>query len=94
MQELPGARGQDVDGCKKGAGAAARARHQARGDDDVNKHNFLVRDGHDDVVLADFEAAKRECSSRELDEEMRAAWRIRATEAACGPFLNDGYFWE
>ncbi|KAK0392555.1 hypothetical protein NLU13_2050 [Sarocladium strictum] len=36
---------------------------------DINKHNFLVRDGHD-VVLVDFETAKRDCSPLELEDEM------------------------
>lgn len=35
---------------------------------DINKHNFLVREGHD-VVLIDFECAKK-CSLQELEDEM------------------------
>ena len=35
---------------------------------DINKHNFLVREGHD-VVLIDFETAKK-CSRQELEDEM------------------------
>jgi len=38
---------------------------------DINKHNFLVRDGHD-VVLVDFESAKRNCLPDELNREMSA----------------------
>ncbi|KAM3506332.1 hypothetical protein MY10362_002443 [Beauveria mimosiformis] len=58
----------DIDGCRKVLGRLHKLgiRHG-----DINKHNFLVRDGHD-VVLVDFEVAKRECSSRELEDEMRA----------------------
>ena len=37
---------------------------------DTNKHNFLVREGHD-VVLVDFETAKK-CSPQELKDEMDA----------------------
>lgn len=37
---------------------------------DINKHNFLVREGHD-VVLIDFEYAKK-CSIQELEDEMNA----------------------
>ena len=37
---------------------------------DINKHNFLVREGHD-VVLIDFETA-RKCSLQELEGEMNA----------------------
>lgn len=36
-----------------------------------NKHNFLVRDGHD-VALVDFATAKRDCSVQELKDEMDA----------------------
>ncbi|OAA63323.1 Protein kinase-like domain protein [Niveomyces insectorum RCEF 264] len=38
---------------------------------DINKHNFLVREGHD-VVLVDFETATRDCSPQELADEMSA----------------------
>ena len=38
---------------------------------DINKFNFLVRDGHD-VVLVDFEPAKPDCSLAELEDEMSA----------------------
>ncbi|KAK4172010.1 hypothetical protein QBC36DRAFT_198026, partial [Triangularia setosa] len=36
---------------------------------DVNKHSFLVGGGHD-VVLVDFETAKRDCSPQGLEDEM------------------------
>lgn len=38
---------------------------------DINKYNFLVRDGHD-VVSVDFETVKHSCSPQELEEEMSA----------------------
>ncbi|CAJ0541133.1 Ff.00g078980.m01.CDS01 [Fusarium sp. VM40] len=58
----------DIDGCKKALG---RLHELGIKLGDINKHNFLVRDGHD-VVLVDFETAKRGCSSSELEEEMSA----------------------
>ncbi|KAK1990759.1 hypothetical protein LX36DRAFT_737802 [Colletotrichum falcatum] len=58
----------DVDGCKKALG---RLHELGIRLGDTNKHNFLVRDGHD-VVLVDFETAKRDCSPPELEEEMSA----------------------
>ena len=38
---------------------------------DINKHNFLVRDGHE-VVPVDFEMAKHNCSLQELQDETSA----------------------
>ncbi|KAM0327405.1 hypothetical protein ACHAQA_005691 [Verticillium albo-atrum] len=58
----------DIGSCKK-ALAGLHALGIKSGD--INKHNFLVRDGHD-VVLVDFETAKHNCSSQELEEEMCA----------------------
>ncbi|KAF4982500.1 hypothetical protein FZEAL_1893 [Fusarium zealandicum] len=58
----------DMDGCKKALG---RLHELGIKLGDINKHNFLVRDGHD-VVLVDFEMAKRDCSSLELEDEMSA----------------------
>lgn len=58
----------DIDGCKKALG---RLHELGIKLGDINKHNFLVRDGHD-VVLVDFETAKRGCSPSELEEEMSA----------------------
>lgn len=58
----------DLDGCEKALG---RLHKLGIKHGDINKHNFLVRDGHD-VVLIDFEVAERECSSLELEDEMRA----------------------
>ncbi|KAM3457628.1 hypothetical protein MY3296_001060 [Beauveria thailandica] len=58
---------EDIDGCRTALGRLHKLgiRHG-----DINKHNFLVRDGHD-VVLVDFEVVKRGCSSQELEDEMR-----------------------
>jgi hypothetical protein len=58
----------DYDGCKKALG---RLHELGIKLGDVNKHNFLVRDGYD-VLLVDFETAKRDRSPSELEEEMRA----------------------
>ncbi|KAM0352530.1 hypothetical protein ACHAPU_002199 [Fusarium lateritium] len=58
----------DVKGCQK----ALRNLHQLgikMGD--INKHNFLVRDGND-VVLVDFETAELDSSVLELEKEMKA----------------------
>ena len=57
---------EDIDGCRKGLG---RLHELGIKMEDINKFNFLVRDGHD-VVLVDFETAKRDCSPQELEEEM------------------------
>lgn len=58
----------DIDGCRKALGQLHALGIKLG---DINKHNFLVRDGHD-VVLVDFETAKRDCSPQELAEEMDA----------------------
>lgn len=58
----------DIDGCRKALG---RLHELGIKLGDVNKHNFLVRDGYD-VVLVDFETAKRGCPSSELEDEMSA----------------------
>ncbi|KAJ6443689.1 3-ketosteroid-delta-1-dehydrogenase [Purpureocillium lavendulum] len=58
---------EDIDGCKQALG---RLHGLGIKLGDINKYNFLVRgDGHD-VVLVDFEAAKRGCSPLELESEM------------------------
>jgi hypothetical protein len=58
----------DIEGCKKALGRLHRLGIKSG---DINKHNFLVRDGHD-VVLVDFETAKHNCSPQELEYEMSA----------------------
>ncbi|PVH68584.1 hypothetical protein DL98DRAFT_522668 [Cadophora sp. DSE1049] len=56
----------DVDACKRALGLLHGLGIKLG---DINKHNFLLRDGHD-VVLVDFEMAKRGCSASELEDEM------------------------
>lgn len=58
----------DLADCTKALG---RLHELAIRSGDINRHNFLVRDGQD-VVLIDFETAKHGCSARELDQEMDA----------------------
>ena len=58
----------DIDGCKKALGRLHKLGIKLG---DINRHNFLVRDRHD-VVLVDFETAKRDCSATELEDEMNA----------------------
>jgi predicted Ser/Thr protein kinase len=58
----------DMEGCKK---ALERLHELGIKSGDINKHNFLVRDGHD-VVLVDFETAEHSCSPQELEDEMSA----------------------
>jgi hypothetical protein len=68
---VPGARAAgpgDMDGCKEALG---RLHGLGIKLGDINKYNFLVRDGHE-VVLADFETARRECLPSELEDEMGA----------------------
>lgn len=57
----------DLESCRKVLG---RLHELGIKHGDINKHNFLVWEGHD-VVLVDFEAAK-ECSPQELKDEMNA----------------------
>ncbi|WQF81206.1 Putative protein kinase-like domain superfamily [Colletotrichum destructivum] len=56
----------DIDACNK---ALSRLHDLGIKLGDVNRHNFLVREGHD-VVVIDFETAKRDCLPLELMEEM------------------------
>ncbi|KAK0109554.1 hypothetical protein ONS95_002240 [Cadophora gregata] len=58
----------DIDSCKKALG---RLHELGIKFGDINKHNFLVRDGHD-VLLVDFETAKHNCLPQELEDEMKA----------------------
>ncbi|RCI17391.1 hypothetical protein L249_2670 [Ophiocordyceps polyrhachis-furcata BCC 54312] len=57
----------DMDGCAKVLG---RLHELGIKHGDVNKNSFLVRDGHE-VVLIDFEATKRDCPAAELEEEIK-----------------------
>ncbi|KAG4427289.1 hypothetical protein IFR05_017227 [Cadophora sp. M221] len=59
---------EDFDGCKKALGLLHGLGIKLG---DINKYNFLVRDEHD-VVLVDFEVARRDCSPSELEAEMSA----------------------
>ncbi|KAG6152853.1 hypothetical protein E4U37_003457 [Claviceps purpurea] len=62
----------DLDGCKK---ALARLHQLGIKHGDINRHNFLVREGEgheDEVVLIDFDLARRDCSHVELEDEMKA----------------------
>jgi hypothetical protein len=54
----------DLESCRKALG---RLHELGIKLGDTNKHNFLVREGHD-VVLVDFE----KCSPQELEDEMNA----------------------
>ncbi|KAH7145883.1 hypothetical protein B0J13DRAFT_666474 [Dactylonectria estremocensis] len=67
----------DMDGCRK---ALARLHELGIKLSDINKYNPLVRGWHD-VVLVDFETAKRDCSPAELEIEM-SAWKssLESTE--------------
>ncbi|KAF8060751.1 hypothetical protein FPV67DRAFT_1655401 [Lyophyllum atratum] len=56
----------DLESCRKALG---RLHELGIKSGDINKHNFLVREGHGDVVLVDFEFA-RKCSPQELEDEM------------------------
>ncbi|KAF7554170.1 hypothetical protein G7Z17_g3116 [Cylindrodendrum hubeiense] len=71
VEDARAAEPEDFDGCKKALG---RLHELGIKLGDINKHNFLVRDGHD-VVLVDFETAKRDCSPRELEDEMNDVMR-------------------
>lgn len=68
LQDARAAGPGDMEGCKKALGRLHRLGIKLG---DINKHNFLVRDGHD-VVLVDFEAAKHNCLPDELNNEMSA----------------------
>jgi hypothetical protein len=80
---------EDYDGCKKTLG-----RLHARGirfGGDLNAHNFLVRDGHD-VVLVDFEGAKPGCLPAALEDEMAGLERVLngIFESEDGSDVEDG----
>ena len=65
VQDARAAGPEDLEGCRKALG---RLHELGIKLGDINKHNFLVREGHD-VVLIDFEFA-RKCSPQELEDEM------------------------
>lgn len=68
LEDARAAGPEDIDGCKKALGRLHKLGIKLG---DINKHNFLVRDGRD-VVLVDFEMAKQDCSPSELEDEMNA----------------------
>ena len=65
VQDARAAGPEDFEGCRKALGRLHKLGIKLG---DINKHNFLVREGHD-VVLIDFEFAKK-CSPQELEDEM------------------------
>ncbi|KAG5970406.1 hypothetical protein E4U56_007736 [Claviceps arundinis] len=73
----------DLEDCKK---ALDRLHQLGIKHGDINKYNFLVREGHE-VVLIDFEVSKLDCSHDELEEEMNALKdRFKSTDPAGGTF--------
>ncbi|OIW28339.1 hypothetical protein CONLIGDRAFT_577520 [Coniochaeta ligniaria NRRL 30616] len=58
----------DIESCKE---ALRRLHELGIRSGDINKHNFLVRDGHG-VVLVDFETAKQDCPTEDLEDVMSA----------------------
>ncbi|KAG6277514.1 hypothetical protein E4U47_007112 [Claviceps purpurea] len=74
----------DLDDCRK---ALARLHQLGIKHGDINKHNFLVREGHE-VVLIDFEVSKLDCSHVELEEEMNALKdRLEGTDPRVGTIV-------
>lgn len=68
MQGARAAEPRDIDSCRK---ALCKLHAMDIKPGDINKHNFLVWDGHD-LVLVDFEMAERACSPAELNDEISA----------------------
>ncbi|KAG6092572.1 hypothetical protein E4U30_005286 [Claviceps sp. LM220 group G6] len=74
----------DLEDCKKALG---RLHQLGIKHGDINKYNFLVREGHE-VVLIDFEVSKLDCSHDELEEEMNALKdRLESMHLAGGTFV-------
>ncbi|KAG6114073.1 hypothetical protein E4U31_006534 [Claviceps sp. LM219 group G6] len=74
----------DLEDCKKALG---RLHQLGIKHGDINKYNFLVREGHE-VVLIDFEVSKLDCSHDELEEEMNALKdRLESMHPAGGTFV-------
>ncbi|KAG6176324.1 hypothetical protein E4U27_005273 [Claviceps purpurea] len=74
----------DLDDCRK---ALARLHQLGIKHGDINKYNFLVREGHE-VALIDFEVSKLDCSHDELEEEMNALKdRLESTDPRGGSFV-------
>lgn len=68
LDDVRAAEPRDIDGCKKALDQLHKLGIRLG---DTNKHNFLVRDVHD-IVLIDFETATRGCSAEDLQDEMKA----------------------
>ncbi|KAG6277512.1 hypothetical protein E4U47_007110 [Claviceps purpurea] len=74
----------DLEDCRK---ALARLHQLGIKHGDINKYNFLVRKGHE-VVLIDFEVSRLDCSHDELEEEMNALKdRLESTDPRGGSFV-------
>ncbi|KAJ8129967.1 hypothetical protein O1611_g3664 [Lasiodiplodia mahajangana] len=65
VQDARAAGLEDIESCKMALGRLHKLNIKSG---DINKHNFLVRDGQD-TVLIDFETAEFGCSPEELDLE-------------------------
>ncbi|KAG6094982.1 hypothetical protein E4U30_002883 [Claviceps sp. LM220 group G6] len=78
----------DLDGCKK---VLARLHQLGIKHGDINKYNFLVREGEgheDEVFLIDFETARRDCPHVELEDEMKALKNsLESTDPRGGPAI-------
>lgn len=57
---------EDIDGCRK---ALSQLHKLGIRHGDINKYNFLVKEGQD-VILIDFEVAEQDSTLEELEEEM------------------------
>ncbi|KAG6303333.1 hypothetical protein E4U45_002256 [Claviceps purpurea] len=74
----------DLDDCRK---ALARLHQLGIKHGDINKYNFLVREGHE-VALIDFEVSRLDCSHDELEEEMNDLKdRLESTDPRGGSFV-------
>ncbi|KAG6103321.1 hypothetical protein E4U31_002909 [Claviceps sp. LM219 group G6] len=72
----------DLDDCKK---TLARLHSLGIKHGDINRHNFLVREGHE-VVLVDFQTTRRDCSQVEFEDEMNALKsNLESTDPRGGP---------
>ncbi|KAG6205554.1 hypothetical protein E4U35_002499 [Claviceps purpurea] len=76
----------DLDDCKK---TLARLHQLGIKHGDINRHNFLVREGHE-VVLVDFETSRRDRPHVELEDEMDALKSsLESTDPRGGPAVRD-----
>jgi hypothetical protein len=85
VQDARTAGPEDLEGCRKALG---RLHELGIKLSDTNKHNFLVREGNN-VVLVDFELAKM-CSPQELEDEMNALKEcLEDTSPRGGPAVEE-----